>query len=242
MSAAGALPARMEIGALSFDVLQRPERQTLEITVERDASLSIKAPGSVTLEQIESFVAAKQEWIYRKLAQKDAFLGTPVVKQFVNGEGFEYLGRNYRLRLLDVQDLPVKLVRGRLGMRRDVVSEGVSALRRWYQSVGEPWLRRRMQPWSNRMGAEHVDLHVTHLGYRWGSTRGADRINIHWATLQLPPSAIDYVLVHELAHLHEANHTSAFWDRVERAMPDYEARMAQLAQLGPRVWTGDTRT
>jgi predicted metal-dependent hydrolase len=240
MSAAGALPARLEIGRLSFDVLPRPERRTLEITVERDASLSIKAPDGVTVGQIETFVAAKQEWIYRKLAQKDAFVGTPVVKQFVNGEGFQYLGRNYRLRLLDVQDVPVKLARGRVNMRHDVVNDGAPAMRRWYKVVGQPWLRRRIRPWANRMRVGDVDLQVTHLGYRWGSTRGADRINIHWATLQLRPSAIDYVLVHELAHLHQPNHTSAFWELVERTMPDYEARIALLATLGRRVWTGET--
>src|SRR6266496_299129 len=95
-------------------------------------------------------------------------------------------------------------------------------------------------PWAARMRAAEVGVRVTGLGYRWGSTRGADRINIHWATLQLRPSAIDYVLVHELAHLHEPNHTQAFWDRVERAMPDYELWKTKLAQVGAEVWTGNS--
>jgi len=241
MTAASALPARLEIGRLSFDVVPRPGRRTLELTVERDASLSIKAPDGVTVEQIESFVLAKQDWIHRKLAEKDVFLGAPIVKQFVNGEGFAYLGRNYRLQLVDLQGVPVKLERGRLNMCRDVVGEGVSAVRAWYRGVGEPWLRQRVRPWAGRMRTEGVDLRVTELGYRWGSTRGRDRINIHWGTLQLRPSLIDYVLVHELAHLHEPNHTAAFWDRVERAMPDYAPRVTQLAEAGIRVWTGDIR-
>ncbi len=73
------------------------------------------------------------------------------------------------------------------------------------------------------MGIDDVAVHVIDPGYRWGSTRGNDRINIHWATLQLPPSLIDYVLVHELAHLHETKHTPEFWRNVERILPDLRA-------------------
>jgi predicted metal-dependent hydrolase len=240
VSSTSSLPPRLEIGRLSFDVLARPGRRTLEMTVERDASLSIKAPDGVTVEQIEAFVYGKQDWIYRKLAEKDAFLGAPVIKQFVNGEGFAYLGRNYRLQLVDDQGVPVKLERGRLRMRRDAVHDGPSTMRSWYQGVGDSWLRQRIRPWAARMRAEAVELRLNGLGYRWGSTRGHDRINIHWATLQLRPTLIDYVLVHELAHLHELSHTRSFWDRVERAMPDFELRKNQLARTGSSVWIGET--
>jgi len=240
MTAPNSLPDRLEIGRLTFEVAPRPARRTLEITVERNASLSIKAPSGVTVDQIERFVAVKQDWIYRKLAEKDAFLGTPVVKQLVNGEGFAYLGRSYRLLLVDDQSAPVRLEHGRLKMRRDLVGDGASMIQAWYQAAGQRWVPKRVMPWAARMRAAAVGVRVTGLGYRWGSTRGRDRINIHWATLQLPPSLIDYIIVHELAHVHEPNHTAAFWERVERAMPDYEARMVQLAERGSFVWTGQT--
>lgn len=74
------------------------------------------------------------------------------------------------------------------------------------------------------------------LGYRWGSTKGERHINIHWATLQLAPSLIDYVIVHELAHLKELNHTDRDWAEMARAMPDYERRRAELLNAGSRVW------
>ena len=82
-------------------------------------------------------------------------------------------------------------------------------------------------------------MEVRDLGYRWGSARpmqGPQRINIHWATLQLPPSLIDYVLVHELAHLRELNHTPTFWQTVARLMPPYEHHRAALATTGNSVW------
>ena len=87
----------------------------------------------------------------------------------------------------------------------------------------------------------NAEVTVSDLGYRWGSARPQhreDRINIHWATLQLPPSLIDYVLVHELAHLTEPNHDPAYWNLVERVMPGYENQKANLAAVGKVVWLG----
>ncbi|WP_327586795.1 M48 family metallopeptidase [Nonomuraea sp. NBC_00507] len=84
--------------------------------------------------------------------------------------------------------------------------------------------------------ASYSDLKIMSLGYRWGSCSIGGRLNIHWATMQLPPDLIDYVLVHELAHLHVRNHAEPFWKRVRLAMPDYTARRNRLKQLGPDLW------
>ena len=235
------LPERWEIDGLLFDVVPRPGRTTLEITVERDASLSLKVPDQATSDQIVAFVAAKRSWIFRKLAEKDALFHPPVVKQLVDGEGFAYLGRSHRLLLVDNdQDVPAKLERGRLRVRRaDVSSDGVAVIRRWYQQTGSGWLAHRIEPWAARMGASAITIDVAGLGYRWGSVGRANKVNIHWATLQLPPALIDYVLVHELAHLEQINHTPRFWQLVGRAMPEFEQRKDALARHGAQLWLGD---
>lgn len=239
-AAADQLPERWEVDGLVFDVFSRPRRSTLEISVERDASLSLKVPEQATMGQVEAFVAAKRGWIFRKLAEKDALFHPPIVKQLVDGEGFAYLGRSHRLLLVDDQDVPAKLERGRLRVRRsDASSDGVAVLRRWYQSTGSSWLARRVQPWAARMGAGDVSIDVAGLGYRWGSVGKANRVNIHWATLQLPPGLIDYVLVHELAHLEETKHTPRFWQLVGRVLPDFEQCKDTLARRGAELWLGD---
>ena len=113
----------------------------------------------------------------------------------------------------------MRLDRGRFDLPVGEVDQGAEAMQRWYTDVGTKWLRKRIRPWAARLGKEFVRVEVRDLGFRWASARPSDgppRMNIHWATLQLPPSLIDYVLVHELAHLREANHTPEFWSIVER--------------------------
>ncbi len=209
--------------------------------VERDASLVLKAPRFATTERAEEFVASKRSWIYRKLAEKDALIGPPIVKQFVDGEGFAYLGRSHRL-LIDESTERVRLDRGRFVAPPKVRTDGADLMRDWYVRTGSQWLRPRARPWAARMGLDDLSIDVRDLGFRWGSARpatGEERINIHWATLQLPPSLVDYVLVHELAHLREANHSPEFWAIVSQLMPGYESQKANLASIGHGVWLGE---
>ncbi|MCY3805883.1 MAG: SprT family zinc-dependent metalloprotease [bacterium] len=232
------------VGDLVLDVAPPRDRTTIEIVVERDASLVLKAPLGVSVERAARFVADKRRWIYRKLAEKDALVGPPVVKRFAEGEGFAYLGRSHRLTLTAASDAGcVRLERGRFHLPAGEAERGAAAMRRWYADVGGQWLRRRIRPWAARLGDAAVTVEVRDLGYRWGSARpteGLQRVNIHWAALQLPPGLIDYVLVHELAHLRETNHTPGFWATVSRLMPGYEYQRTALAAAGRTVWLGVT--
>ena len=233
------------VGDLVLEVAPSSDRKTIEIVVERDASLVLKAPPTATIDRAKQFVTAKRPWVYRKLAEKDALTGPPVVKQFVEGEGFAYLGRSYRLTLTTDAGAKegVRLERGRFHLPASRAHEGATAMRHWYTRVGGEWLRRRVRPWASRLGEEAVEVEVRDLGYRWGSARpatGPQRINVHWATLQLPPSLIDYVLVHELAHLQETNHTPDFWKIVGGLMPTYEHHKATLATIGKTIWLGNS--
>ena len=231
-------------GDLTFAVAEPTDRQTIEIIVERDASLQLKIPHGTTVERAERFIAKKRQWVHSKLAEKDALTGPPVVKQFVEGEGFAYLGRSYRLTLTD--DPPgtkVRLERGRfhLSTADANAGDGSAAMRRWYIDAGCAWVRRRIQPWAARAGEPDVDVEVRDLGYRWGSARptvAPRRVSLHWVALQMPSVLIDYILVHELAHLREANHSPEFWSIVTRLMPSYETHKTTLATIGKTIWLG----
>jgi predicted metal-dependent hydrolase len=236
VSVAEALPNSMFIGDLQFEVRESPRRATVGITVERDGSLLLHAPPDCTSDVLAAWANSRRMWVYRKLAEKDLLLSARPAKEFVNGEGFAYLGRNYRLAITDADT--VRMERGRLVMPQREVTAGQAeaALVRWYRTRGKQWLPARLARWIGRMGLEQGGLDVRDLGYRWGSLSANGRLNIHWATLQLRPSLIDYVLVHELAHVLHPQHTPAFWATVERAMPDYERRKDDLTTEGARLW------
>jgi predicted metal-dependent hydrolase len=177
--------------------------------------------------------------VFRKLAEKHLLLPASPDKDFITGEGFDYLGRHYRLLLTDdPQGMGVKLDRGRLRMPRPTAEagEGKDAMIRWYRQRALAWLPRRIGPWAQRMGLHPGDLDVRDLGYRWGSLGRSDRLNIHWATMQLPASLVDYVIVHELAHIGQPRHTATFWATVHRTLPDNDQRRARLAATGATLW------
>src|SRR5207244_8376531 len=116
--------------------------------------------------------------------------------------------------------------------------DGKDAMIRWYRQRTRAWLPRRIRHWAQRMNVQPGDLDVRDLGYRWGSLGKDNRFNIHWAAMQLPVSLLDYVIVHELAHIGQRRHTAAFWATVERAMPGYEHRKTRIATTGATLWLG----
>ncbi len=217
---------------LRFEVRRSTRRQSVQITVDRGGELVLSAPEGCSADVMAAFVREKRFWIYTKLAEKER-LNPPVgQRELLSGEGFPYLGRSYRLLLVDEQAVPVKLERGRFRLRRADAADGYRHLLRWYRDHAQPWLERRVAPAASRLEAEVGTVRVLDLGYRWGSCGAAGTVNFHWAAILLPPRIVDYVIVHELVHLHEKHHTPEFWRRVERAMPDFERRKKWLAERG----------
>jgi len=209
------------------------------LTIEADGSLRLRAAEDVATDELRQFLASKREWVYRKLAEKEVLQHEPVTKELVDGEGFLYLGRSYRLKLAEGAGA-VRLDRGRLVLPSSLAPTGEAHLIAWYQRCGEMWLRPRVRSWAERLRVEPGVIEVADLGHRWGSANGGRRVRIHWATLQLSPQLVDYVVAHELAHLREAHHGPAFWQVLARAMPDYDERKRKLAQRGARLWFGGT--
>ena len=222
----------LTVDDLSFELKPSTRRRTLQITVDRSGELVLSAPPDVEEERLREFVLEKRFWIYTKLAEKDRLQKAVPTKSYVDGEGFLYLGRSYRLRLVDKQDAALKLLNGRFMLRRDLAETARSHLIQWYGARAKVWLWDKVQDYVARMEVQPVGLKVQDLGYRWGSCGKGDWLYFHWKTILLPARIAEYVVVHEIAHLHEPHHTPAFWLRVERAMPDYAQRRAWLAEHG----------
>jgi predicted metal-dependent hydrolase len=222
----------LAVGDLRFDVVLSVRRRTMELSVERNGALVVRAPEGATRPRLEAFIREKRGWVYRKLAEKEALQHDVPVREYVSGESFPYLGRSYRLLLVNHQDVPLRLEAGRFRLIRAEAPRGRTHFIRWYTGHGRAWLRRRVEALAPRVGVEPQAVEVRDLGYRWGSCGRSRTLNFSWATMLLPPTIAAYVVVHELVHLREPNHTPAFWRRVERAMPDYARRKAWLAENG----------
>lgn len=222
----------IQVDDLQFTIRRSAKRRTMQITVERTGELVLSAPPEVGMEQLREFVNEKRFWIYTKLAEKDRLQREVPRKEFVGGEGFLYLGRSHRLKLVDEQNSPLKLVNGRFALCQDALTDARAHFIRWYCERARVWLSSRVAEYQSRMEVKPTGLKVQDLGYRWGSCGKGNWLYFHWKTILLPARIAEYVVVHEMAHLHEPHHTPAFWLRIERAMPDYAQRRDWLAEHG----------
>ena len=228
-------PLMLQVDDLKFAVRYSARRRTMQITVERDGELVLSAPPGVDEARLRAFVREKRLWIYTKLAEKDATRRQLPRKEFVGGEGFLYLGRSHRLKLVDAQDAPLKLLAGRFNLRCDALVAARDHFVHWYSERAKVWLSGCVAEYAARMEVAPAGVKVQDLGYRWGSCGKGQWLYFHWKSILLPARIAEYVVVHEMAHLHEPHHTPAFWLQVERALPDYARRKAWLAQRGVDV-------
>lgn len=226
---------RLHVDDLAFELRTSARRKTMEIIVDRNGELILSAPENISPPQLTTFVMEKRFWIYKKLAEKAQLLRTIPRKEFLDGEGFLYLGRSYRLKLVDCPAEPLALKAGRFCLRRDMVNDGRQQFIRWYSEHGRDWLTSKVNELAGRLEVTPAGVKVQDLGYRWGSCGKGGWLYFHWKTILLPRSIAEYVVIHELTHLHAPHHTPEFWLRVERAMPDYERRKQWLAEHGMDV-------
>lgn len=256
-------PALTESGTLVVDgrevrVRISQRRRRLGLTVERDRSLTLHVPKGCAVGRAEAFVRDSEAWIAAKTHLSDQRRQLHPVRSLRNGEIHRYLGRDYRLLIVDSEPdgdqalkdagaaAPVRLVAGRLRLDGAVAADSVlarKALADWYSRVGERWMRGRLQPWAARMDVPEPSVRVRDLGHRWGSFRagqvGCDVISLHWATFQLPIHLVDYVVAHELAHVRVSGHGPDYWRLLGRALPECRRLKTELDELGRRVWMGD---
>lgn len=228
----------LSIEGLNLNIRRSARRRTVGITVEREGDLSVAVPDGADMAQVEKAVRGKLFWVFTKLAEK-ALLFQPVPeKEYVSGEGFYYLGRSYRLLLVDEWGengtACLRLVNGRFTLRRQDQPKAATLFVRWYTDRARDWIERRVKELAPRTGKEPKRVRVLDLGNRWGSCSGDGGLNFHWRTIRLPPSLVEYVVAHELVHLCESRHDNAFWARLERVLPDYRERKRSLAGQGSK--------
>jgi predicted metal-dependent hydrolase len=225
---------------IQYELLPGSNRKTTDIVIERDGVVTVRPPLGMSPDEVDDTVFSKRMWIYRNLAEWRDLNATRVNREWVNGESFPYLGSYYRLQLEREQNEPLKLKDGRFHMLRSIVEKGGSnaareAFRTFYQDKGLPRLRKRVAYFAAKVGVPAGNLQVKDLGYRWASCLKNGDVHFHWKCLMAPLTIIDYIVVHELCHLHHRDHSDAFWNEVDKVLPDYRDRKEWLRIHGARL-------
>jgi len=222
-----------------YKVIRRPRRKTVGICVKPDQTVQVAIPKRFPLAKVDALVRAKTDWIHRKLSRYRDIQAQYQPKQYVSGEIFTYLGRDYRLQVVEGAKTPVNLRRGalRVGVPDTLSTEKrpsfVSrALETWFCELAQQHLGERTTWYAARMQVVPASVGIKSYRSRWGSCHADGRIYFNWRIIMASPSIVDYVVVHELCHLVHHNHSSDYWHLVESIMPEYRDARGWLKQHG----------
>lgn len=217
----------------AYIIKRSDKRKKLTITVERDRSVVVNAPVNTSDDKIHEIVESKRQWIYEKIGHIQKYQRPlhPPGKELVSGESALYLGRNYRIEvkkndLSEVQFEQRFLIPAVKGMKQKEV------LRKWYINKANEKILPRVKRHARELGVDYTAAKIVDNKYRWGSCTMKNNINFNWRLIKAPMSVIDYVIVHELAHLIEPNHTPRFWNIVRTQSPTMEKAKNWLKEHG----------
>lgn len=226
-----------QVRDIEYQLLPGSDRQTTDIVIERSGMITVRPPMKMTPEQADETVLSKRMWIYRNLAEWRDLNATRVTREWVSGESFLYLGSSYRLQLVQAQNEPLKLKDGRFCLLRSIVEAGGNAaaheaFESFYSDKGLPRIKQRVAHFAGKIGVPAGSVQIKDLGYRWASCLKNCDLHFHWKCPMAPLTVIDYIVVHELCHLHHRDHSDAFWNEVDKVLPDYRDRKEWLRIRG----------
>ena len=227
----------IKIKNIAIQVKRSARRRTVELTIERDGRIILYAPETTGRNELEALTREKLLWVHQQIGRKREELYHLPEKEFVSGEGFYYRGRKYRLKLMD-EDLAggnedrLHFYNGRFLMHRSLAPKGYDIFVNWYTKRAADWITHRVRLLQNRVGIKPDSIEIRDLGFRWGSCTRKGKLLFHWRLILLPPERIDYLILHELVHLHKHNHSPAFYERLRRAAPDHERHEDWLRRNG----------
>ncbi len=220
---------------MNFDytVVRSAKRRKLTITVERDSSVVIHVPEGITDHDIDQIVQSKQKWICEKITHPQKYQRLPHApgKELVNGESALYLGRFYRIEIIRGKRSHIRFSQCFL-IPEALAKSGIEPLRGWYISRAKEKLAPRVKRYAAHLGVDVAQVKIVDERYRWGSCTVNDNINLNWRLIKAPMFVIDYVIIHELAHLIEANHTARFWNIVRSQIANVDKAKDWLKENG----------
>lgn len=232
---------------IAYSIVRSARRhKTVELTIARAGEVVVAAPVRTSVERIEAIVKRRAGWILRHDGRAERGAGKAGLgeRRFVSGESLPYLGRRVRLFVreapgggVDVRfhhwQFEVRLSRALSPRERGAAVE--SALTRWYRQRAAEVVAERVERFAPRIGGKPSRVLVRDQRRRWGSCSPHGVLRFNWRVIMAPPALIDYVVVHELAHLRTRTHGAAYWRLVASVVPDHRERRRRLRELGPQL-------
>jgi predicted metal-dependent hydrolase len=198
----------------------RSRRKNIALVISHDATLIVRAPMRVTIGYIEELVAEKSAWIERKIQE---FEKRPKAekKTFFEGEEFLYLGKKYKLALTD--GLKIETTKEfNLLFPKVFLWRAKSRMHDWYKNQAKEIIAERTKTIAEKLNLKYFSLKISNAKTNWGSCGPKNSLNFNWRLIMAPEGVIDYVIIHELMHIPEKNHSRHFWDKVAAVMPEYK--------------------
>ncbi len=230
-------------------LIRKPYRRVMQLGVEMKGGVQISCARRTTLKEIKSFLAEHWKWIQKELSERQKIKRRHPVKKFRTGESFLFQGKSLKLQYKHIrirQNEPfiekgfyIKNKNLIYGWNRleDLGTHFLrQELRSFYEKKGKLLLQEAVAVFSSRMQLVPKAVRIGSQRSLWGSCSSEGNISLNWRLVVAPPEVINYVVIHELAHLKYLDHSSAFWSLVARFCPDYKK---QEAWLGHNTYTPD---
>jgi predicted metal-dependent hydrolase len=230
---------------IDYSIEYRKDKKDVSLSVCLAEGVKVIAPEGMDLSKLDRILHKKAPWLLKKQYELEEVADSPSPKEFVSGEKFAYLGRHYRLKVQKVENLKKPLLafkQGRfyaeipLNLSDEVKrSELIILFKEWYITQGSKKVEERLKIYCPKMELEPLKVVFKEQQKRWGTCTPEGTVYLNWRILMAPMAVVDYVLVHELAHLRYPDHSTNYWRFVRSILPDYEQRKEWLRINGPSL-------
>lgn len=206
-------------------------RKTLNISVERDRSIIIRAPHYLTADKIDKIVQSKRQWIKEKLNHAQKYPLVSESKEFISGETLMYLGKNYQMLVVDEVFEGIEFDQ-RFKISKANQPKANDLFKKWYLKQALIKIEPLATKYAKSLGVQYNQFKTSEMKYRWGSCTPANNIIFNWRIIKAPMYVLEYLVAHELVHLIENNHTPRFWNILSIQVPNYEKAKNWLKKNG----------
>ena len=218
---------------IEINKLIRSKRRTLSLIVEIDGTLTVRAPLRMKEADIRRFIEAKKSWVNGSRPGRRKKRNSP--SSIYGRRNVPVPGQEIPLRIVSPNKKPALVMDRFFKLAESARSQAQSVFEAWYKKQARALLTERVEFFAHAQGFKVKKIRISSARTRWGSCSAKGTLSFTWRLVMAPPDVIDYVVVHELCHLKELNHSKAFWAQVEAILPDYKTRRKWLKDNGAKL-------